>query len=414
MEKTSEELLREREKRIFDAIALKMPDRVPIRVSSNFFPAKYYGFTSKDAMYDKKKTQEATLRFLQEFQPDFGENPFRSLFMGSYLESIGYKCLAWPGHGVSEMSSFQFLEKEIMTEAEYDEYLSDPTYFTMRKVWPRVFGALKPFEHLPPLQNVADYVGARSLAAFAEPSMQKALEALVDTGKKIREMLESAMVFNQKLDELGFPTITGSGTLVPFDFISDIFRGTKGAMLDMIRVPDKLLAMIEKMYPIMLGAGLAAKRVGKKAVFMPLHKCLDSFMSPEQFETFYWPWLKKMIETFIAEDLIPMVLWEGNCESRLETIGDIPKGKAVYMFEKTDMFKAKEVLGDVVCLHGNVPLSMLATGTPNDVKGYCKKLIDVVGKGGGFIMAPSTSLDDAKPENVTAMIDFTKEYGVYS
>ena len=112
-------------------------------------------------------------------------------------------------------------------------------------------------------------------------------------------------------------------------------------------------------------------------------------------------------------DTIRPVLWEGNCESRLETIGDIPKGKAVYMFEKTDMFKAKEVLGDVVCLHGNVPLSMLVAGTPDDVKKYCKKLIDVVGKGGGFIMAPSTALDDAKAENVKAMIDFTKEYGVY-
>ena len=48
-----------------------------------------------------------------------------------------------------------------------------------------------------------------------------------------------------KVCELGFPIITGSGTLVPFDFISDVFRGTKGAMLDMIRVPDKLIAMIE-------------------------------------------------------------------------------------------------------------------------------------------------------------------------
>jgi uroporphyrinogen-III decarboxylase len=364
-------------------------------------------------MYDKKKTQEATLRFLQEFQPDLGENPFLSLFMGSYLESIGYKCLAWPGHGLSELSSFQFLEKEIMKEAEYDEYLYDPTYFIMRKIWPRVFDSLKPFESLPPLLNVADYVGASSFSAFAEPPMEKALESLVQTGKIIQEKLAAAMAFNQKLVELGFPTITGSGTLVPFDFISDIFRGTKGAMLDMIRVPDKLLAMIEKMYPTLLGAGLRAKEVGRKGVFMPLHKCLDTFMSPGQFETFYWPWLKKMMETFIAEDLIPMVLWEGNCESRLETIGDIPKGKAVYMFEKTDMFKAKEVLGDVVCLHGNVPLSMLVTGTPEDVKEYCKKLIDVVGKGGGFIMAPSTALDDARPENVRAMIDFTKAYGVY-
>jgi len=107
------------------------------------------------------------------------------------------------------------------------------------------------------------------------------------------------------------------------------------------------------------------------------------------------------------------VLWEGDCTSRLEIIGDIPKGKAIYWFERTDIFRAKEVLGDTVCIRGNVPLSTLCTGTPDDVKQYCKKLIDIVGKNGGFIMDASTVLDDAKPENVKAMTDFTKDYGRY-
>jgi uroporphyrinogen-III decarboxylase len=77
------------------------------------------------------------------------------------------------------------------------------------------------------------------------------------------------------------------------------------------------------------------------------------------------------------------------------------------------MFKAKEVLGDTVCIRGNVPLSILITGTPDDVKAYCKKLIDVCGKGGGFIMDSATGLDDAKAENVKTMFEFTREYGVY-
>jgi uroporphyrinogen-III decarboxylase len=163
----------------------------------------------------------------------------------------------------------------------------------------------------------------------------------------------------------------------------------------------------------MLQTGLAAKSRGHKRVFIPLHKGLDGFMSPEQFNTFYWPTLKKLIVNLIDEGLNPFVLWEGDCTSRLETIGDIPKGKAVYWFERTDIFKAKEILGDRVCIRGNVPLSVMCTGTPDDVTAYCRKLIDVVGKDGGFIMDASTVLDDAKPENIRAMIDFTKEYGVY-
>jgi uroporphyrinogen-III decarboxylase len=77
------------------------------------------------------------------------------------------------------------------------------------------------------------------------------------------------------------------------------------------------------------------------------------------------------------------------------------------------MLKAKKVLGDKVCIRGNVPLSILATGTPEQVRQYCKKLIDTAGKDGGFIMDSSTGLDDAKPENVKAMFQITREYGVY-
>lgn len=37
---------------------------------------------------------------------------------------------------------------------------------------------------------------------------------------------------------------------------------------------------------------------------------------------------------------------------------------------------------------GNVPTSLLVTGSPDEVKTYCKRLIQTAGKGGGYIMAP--------------------------
>jgi uroporphyrinogen-III decarboxylase len=47
------------------------------------------------------------------------------------------------------------------------------------------------------------------------------------------------------------------------------------------------------------------------------------------------------------------------------------------------------------------------------VKDYAKKLVDTAGKGGGYIMSNGAFFDQAKAENVHAMIDFTKQYGVY-
>jgi len=77
------------------------------------------------------------------------------------------------------------------------------------------------------------------------------------------------------------------------------------------------------------------------------------------------------------------------------------------------MTKVKETLGKNACLMGNVPSSMLRLATPDEVKAYCKKLIDTAGKGGGFIMMNGAFFDEAKPENIKAMVDVTREYGVY-
>jgi uroporphyrinogen-III decarboxylase len=82
-------------------------------------------------------------------------------------------------------------------------------------------------------------------------------------------------------------------------------------------------------------------------------------------------------------------------------------------FDNSDINKVKEILGSHICIMGNVPPSLLQIGTQEEVKNYCRTLIDEIGRKGGFILASRSAVDEAKPENVKAMIDFTKEYGVY-
>jgi uroporphyrinogen-III decarboxylase len=77
------------------------------------------------------------------------------------------------------------------------------------------------------------------------------------------------------------------------------------------------------------------------------------------------------------------------------------------------MAKAKATLGKKACLLGGVPSSMLNLSTPEEVKKYAKHLIDTAGKDGGYIMGNGAFFDHAKPENVKAMVDAAKEYGVY-
>jgi uroporphyrinogen-III decarboxylase len=162
----------------------------------------------------------------------------------------------------------------------------------------------------------------------------------------------------------------------------------------------------------MIKIGVASTRAsGNPLVFMPLHKGADSFMSQAQFDKFYWPSFRKVLIGLINHGCVPLLFAEGSYNKRLEAIRDLPKGSVIWWFDQTDMIKAKETLGDVACIMGNVPLSLMCTGTPESVTGYCRNLIDKVGRDGGYIMSTGAGFEDVKADNVRAMISFCKEYG---
>jgi uroporphyrinogen-III decarboxylase len=136
-------------------------------------------------------------------------------------------------------------------------------------------------------------------------------------------------------------------------------------------------------------------------------------MSEKQYEKFYWPTFRKVILGLIEEGCVPILFAEGKYNNRLEIIKDLPRGKVMWHFDQTDMFRAKKILGDNACIAGNVSASLLRTGTPQEVKEYCRKLIEVCGEGGGFILTGGASIDRGDPANLRAMMEAAEEYGVY-
>jgi len=405
-------LYQQRQKRLLDAIELRQPDRLPTILFSHFWVARYCGMTCRDAMYDYERLAAAVRKAVIDLEPDAFQPVHALVAFGPTMDILDYKQLEWPGHkGLVEDVGFQYLDAQYMAAEEYEDYLLDPTGFMLHKYMPRVAGALEPLSQLPQFPGVLHTRIIQSMEAYARPEVRRALEALIRAGEEMQEMRAVQSGVIQELKDLGFPVASHGTSHAPFDVAADYLRGSKGAMLDLFRNKDKLLNLMDRLAILIPRAGIAAvKAVGGNMIFIPLHWGLDGFMSPKQFTTFFWPQFQKVLLTLIEAGIYPHVLWEGDCTSRLDVIKDVPAGKCVYFFERTDMFKAKQALGNTVCIRGNVPASMLITGTPNDVREYCKKLFETVGDGGGFILDAGVGVpDEAKPENVLAMYQFAKE-----
>lgn len=410
----AQKLYSEREARILDAVALKEPDRIPMVPLFAFFNCYFAGVTPREAFCEPEKALHAWRTTVHHFKPDATYNINGAVSAtDDVLTCLDFKAMKWPGHGVPDDQSFQFVEAEYMKANEYDEFFRDSGSFFLRRMLPRLAGNLRGLAKLPPMESIAlGYQWPAVLPAFADPDVVLALETLVAAAKKQAQWAQTFGGLARELREAGFPSIKEQTVFVPYDIVADNIRGTTGAATDLLVQSENLKRLVERMAPFVSQAAInGARAKGNPRVFLPLHKGTDSFMSLRHFKNFYWPTLQQLVLDLIAADCTPYLLIEGAYNTRLDIIKEVPRGKCIYHFEATDIFEAKRKLGDTVCIMGNMPLSLLATGSVEQVRDYTKKLIDECGPGGGFIMSGSALIDHAKTENVEAWFETTYEYG---
>ena len=398
-----------------DAIELlKAPERIPICPSAGHFPIEYSGISWQEAMYDYEKLAAAWDRFHTDFPCDVFNGP-RGVVPGKALETLDFKLYRWAGHSLRDDQEYQFVEQEYMQDHEYPDLIDDPTGFFLTVYFPRIFGELESFAGLPLLPPVHEIpMVPPAIMPFGSDAVKQAFARLADAGDEALRWGKVMTRVSLQIMGRGFPSFSGGITKAPFDLIGDSLRGTRGIMMDMFRHPDEVIEACDRLVPFMIKAGVAACRAsGHMVPFIPLHKGADGFMSDEQFHKFYWPSLRKMIIGLCDQGLVPLLFAEGGYNQRLEAICDLPTGSVIWWFDSTDMARAKQTVGQVACICGNMPLDVLCTGTPDDVTQSCKQLIDAAGEGGGFIFSTGAGMQGAKPANVKAMLEYSRDYGKY-
>jgi hypothetical protein len=355
--KEAEQLYKTRVSRFIKAISMEEADRIPCNLPVGWFPTYYAGYNLKTVMYDYQKQKKAWLKFMYDFgdMDNYG-GPFLVL-PAKALEILEHKMHKWPGHGLADdVPSYQFVESEYMKKDEYDHLIQDPADFWLRVFMPRqadVFKPLANFMHLNPMIGLP----ISTVPALSTPEMQAMFKKIWAAGAEMNKWMKTAGEVSDIAISKGYPPFNGSGfSGAPFDMLTDFCRGTQGIFMDIFRQPEKIHEAMERLVPIMIEQAVKdADNSLSPLLFMPLHKGEKGFMSPKQFEEFYWPTFKKVLMGIINEGLVPLPFAEGNYIPRLELIQDMPKGSIVWYFEYMDMAHAKRTVGKKNCIMGNLP-----------------------------------------------------------
>jgi uroporphyrinogen-III decarboxylase len=211
----------------------------------------------------------------------------------------------------------------------------------------------------------------------------------------------------------GIPCLTG---VVPGAFSLDVLSGMRSMAqfcLDLHRRPDQVLralAVANRFQTEM--ALLGARMTGARYCFIGSSRASASFISPRVFELFALPLLRETTARLLKAGITPFLHFDSDWTPMLPYLRELPARKCILDLDgTTDIFQAKEILGDHMCLMGDVPAALLKLGTVEEVEAYCERLIREVGAGGGFILSSGCSTPpDAKPENVRAMVESVRKF----
>lgn len=395
MQTDMEQLYQERLRRYVTAMRNGKPDRIPIRPFVAEFTAVHAGMTCQEVTHDYEKAFLAARKCAADYDWDAVVGNMVYVWTG-LTQALGTKYYGIPGIDVAPETGFQYKEppedESFMRPDEYDQLIADPTGFLFNTWLPRTsteVGGASAYRN-----NLAFVKGGMAMLSY--------FNAFGPQGEMLRK--ESGTV----------GAISGIFK-APFDIIADKLRGYMGLTMDLIEQPDKVMGACHALMPHLLHMALSGADPDKNVpIGFWMHRGCVPFITQEQYDNFFWPTLKPIIEEIWAQGHQVLFYAEGDWTRHLESFAELPEQSIVFHLDRTNPRAAADILGKKFCLSGGIPNYLLSYGTPDEVRAKCREIIDIAAPDGGYIMDASAIVqNDAKVENVRALTEFTREYGNY-
>jgi uroporphyrinogen decarboxylase len=362
---------------IDSAIALKSTPRVPVAPFIISFAGRCSGFTQTDIFFNLYKWQQA----LSITFDRIGKCDAVFPLLPSDAANSQMMRVLLPGRNLDVDAQFQIIEEEVMTRDDYNQIISNGY-----NDWY--------YDYLPRVR--ADLSNSRF-------SKIKAIAGFAKQGIRIRRNVN---YWHRR----GIPAMFYMGCYPAFDLFS-LTRSLEPFSYDLYECSEMVEKACKVATPQIVAMAKNPLRItgGKRVCIFPMRSSA-SFISPQMFERFSLPHLKYMVETFARDDIVSVLHCDGDWTPMLKYLRELPRASCVIELDNmTDIFKAKEILGDWLCLKGNVPATLLVNGEPDQVENYCRHLIKEVAYGGGFILSSGCEVPlNAKIENVRALVNSAK------
>lgn len=368
--------------RVTAAMELKEPDRVPIWPMMDYLPMKYYDITAKEIVFDPVKSQKA--------------------YEWMYEKLGGYD-IAMPGAAMYPVHINPF---PIIFSSYYLDWR-----MSGRELPDDVSPQLAERSVNDPILKAEDYDKLIKEGFFRFINFKRA--GIKDMMKLNKIGEQAAQNAERWWDYYKVPVFTDGAVFTPFEILS-YFRGSTNFMKDVYRYPDKIREVSDFMIDGLIAMGKFVLNLNRgRTILLGCIRSGADFISEKHFEELVLPDIKKIVEEFLKENYIVQLHFDTDWTSRLHYLAELPKGKIyLHMDERTDVVKAKEILGDRMLIEGNFKPSDFTLGTPYMIEKRTKEIIDKCADGGGLWVGCELP-DDAKLENVKAMIDTCKTYGAY-
>lgn len=333
------------------------------------------GVLQKDICTDVDKWIESVARTIERVgKPDV----CMPVYPGDTIFLMGLPARI-PGRDLPDDALYQFVEKP---------YFEDPEeYHRILEIgWPR-WNA----EYLMNIQS----------PPFTDPGQ---------LGARFGEFGRNAAKSFGFLYSQGIVPIFDSACAPIFDTLS-MARSMMDFICDLVEDPGPIVDILRKFQP-----GADEKTIGQvkanngSRVGSFAMRSSATFISPAIFEEIVWPVMKESIERFWAAGITYVLHADANWLPMLKYFTELPKGCCHFELDgATDIEQAYDILRGYQSIRGDVPATMLAYGTPDEVAEYCEKLIRM-GMKGGFMLGSGCEVPlNAKPENVKALISSLRD-----